>query len=366
MASETVALADAEGRTLAEPVHALTDLPAFSTSAMDGWAVCGEPPWTQTGQVLAGDVSTAPLHPGQAVAIATGAMVPPGADGILRTENAVTTTSATGSPLISGPARATDIRAAGEECRQGDTLAAAGTVIGPAHLGLFAAAGLDHVEVRRQPTVAIVTFGDEIAFEGIAPLGTVRDAIGIQLPGWLLRLGAHAVSQVHAPDSLTAHIEAIASARGDIVVTTGGTASGPVDHVDRAVSSLEGQWLIRGVAVRPGHPMGLATLGGRFLLTLPGNPQSALVGLLTLGSPLISAMLGQARARLASVALAADEYAPPTDHRLMASRLVDGRAQRVTRVGSAMLRGVAEADGFAVIPPGGATAHTSVAWLPLP
>ena len=156
LASLSVAVADAEGRTLAAPAVARSDLPAFDTSAMDGWAVAGPGPWEVVGEVLAGGAPAMSLQAGQAVVIATGAAVPTGTTAILRTEHAVTT-----APLT-GQARSDDIRPAGQECRAGDELAAAGAVVSPAMIGLLCAAGLDTVSVRRIPTVAVVLFGDEL------------------------------------------------------------------------------------------------------------------------------------------------------------------------------------------------------------
>ncbi len=129
---------------LAEPVVALTDLPAFDTSSMDGWAVCGEGPWTVVGEVLAGHAPELDLAPGQCCVIATGAAVPAGATAIVRRENGLFDGSRVAADHVAGA----DIRPAGEECRAGDVLAAEGTEVGPALIGLFAAAGVDEVRVR--------------------------------------------------------------------------------------------------------------------------------------------------------------------------------------------------------------------------
>jgi molybdopterin molybdotransferase len=194
----------------------------------------------------------------------------------------------------------------------------------------------------------------------------VRDALGPQIPGWVGRLGADVVSLQRAEDTLAAHVAVIRGADADIVITTGGTAAGPVDHLHAAVAELGGEWLVDSVAVRPGHPMALARLADRWLVALPGNPQSAIVALLTLGAPLIAGLLGRWNADLPRVTLAADAKAPEHEHRLLASRLADGTARPVDHLGSAMLRGLAVADGFAVLPPGGAAAGSEVDWLALP
>ncbi len=370
LAAQTVALPLADRRVLAADARALTDLPAYPTSAMDGWAVAGPGPWRLIGTVLAGRAPEVVLHPGQACVIATGAAVPDGATAVVRREDG---TVASGSLSAPAPAPGTDIRPRGEECRTGDVLARAGSTVTPAHVGMFAAAGLDAIEVRPRVRAAIVLFGDELTESGVAGVGQVRDSLGPQLPGWLERLGALTVSVARAADTLEDHIAAITAARtdADMVITTGGTAAGPVDHLHPAVAALGGAFVIDSVAVRPGHPMALADLGeeagaARWLLGLPGNPLSAVVSLLTLGAPLIDSLLGRALAPLSTVELTHGTKAPDREHRLVACTIREARATPVAHLGSAMLRGLAAADGFAVLPPGGAAAGQRVPLLPLP
>lgn len=361
---ERVPLGEADGRILAEDAAALSDLPAFDTSAMDGWAVCGAGPWTIVGEVLAGSAPEITLQQGQGCVIATGAAVPVGATGIVRREAG----EVTDGRLAATSVVTDDIRSAGQECAKGEVLADSGTRMGPATIGLLAAAGLDDVLVRTRPKVAVVLFGDELVESGIAGVGHVRDSLGPQLPGWLRRLGADVISVETVPDTLDAHVDAISRSAddADIVMTTGGTAAGPVDHVHSAVHELSGEFVVDSVAVRPGHPMAMANLGTAWLVALPGNPQSAIVSLLTLGAPLIDSMCGLMQHPLPEVTLAADAKAPATEHRLLACRNVDGRAEPVKHLGSAMLRGLSVADGFAVLPPGGARSGERVQWLDLP
>lgn len=365
LAAETVALGAADRRVLAAAARSRSDLPAFDTSAMDGWAIAGDGPWRVIGTVLAGQPPQVRLEAGQACVIATGAAVPSGASAVIRREDGACTAN---TLRAAAPAAGTDIRLRGEECRTGDVLAAVGATLTPAHLGMLAAAGLDEVEVRRRPRAAIVLFGDELTQHGIAGTGQVRDSLGPQLPGWLERLGAEVLSAGRAWDTLQAHIEAIAAAAqdADVVLTTGGTAGGPVDHLHQAVAALHGEFVVDSVAVRPGHPMALARLGQCWLLALPGNPQSAIVSLLTLGSPLFDALLGRQEAALETVKINHDTPAPQHEHRLVACGVRSGTATPVAHLGSAMLRGLSMADGFAVLPPGGATAGQEVPFLPLP
>ena len=361
--AETVPLAMADGRTLAADQVALTDLPAFDTAAMDGWAVSGEGPWEISGEVLAGSAPAVELTAGRGCVIATGAAVPAGASAVIKREDGVLDEVLT---AVYEPG--SHIRPAGEECRVGEVLLEAGTVVNPAALGLLAAAGIDEVEVRRIPRVGLVLFGDEIIESGVAGIGQVRDALGPQLPGWVRRLGAEVVEVRRVQDTLDAHVAALreVSERVDVVMTTGGTAAGPVDHLHTAVAELGGGFVVDSVAVRPGHPMALARLGPTWLLALPGNPQSAIVSLLSLGKPLFDALLGRRSDDLPQVMLAQAAKAPDHEHRLLACGLDGLTATPVQHLGSAMLRGLAAADGFAVLPPGGAAEGDTVAWLALP
>lgn len=365
------AVAACDGLVLAEDVRALTALPSFDTSAMDGWAVAGTGPWALDGEALAGRPRTDPLAPGQAVVIATGGVVPLGADAVIRSEDgAVVTTEGRAvlhAPTPSGP---THVRPEGEECAAGEVLATAGTVLGPALLGLAAAAGHDELTVVPRPRAALVLFGDELATSGIPAPGLVRDSLGPQVPAWLARMGVEVVSVRRCEDTLAAHVEAIAEAAeaADVVLTTGGTAAGPVDHLHRAIARCGGRIVVDSVAVRPGHPMLAARLPQpAWLVGLPGNPQSAIVTLMSLGAPILAGLAGRTALPELEVLEAAERIpAPAREDRLVLGTRQGPRFTPGSHLGSGMLRGLAAASGFGVLPPGGVQAGDPVRWLPLP
>ena len=362
--SETLLLTQCLDRTLAHDVEALVDLPTYETSAMDGYAVAGVGPWKIVGDVKAGAPMHDLLQDATAVRIATGAVIPSGTFGVMRWEIAEVADGILSGEVVAGG----DMRPAGAECRKGEVIAKAGITLSPSWIGLLASAGLDAVVVTRKPRVEIILLGDEIQLEGIPSDGLVRDALGPQLPGWLSRMGVEVVATNYVGDELALVVKAIeeASAHADVIVTTGGTADGPRDHLHAALTQLGGTLIVDRVKVRPGHPMLLAQVQGVSLLGLPGNPQSAIVGLMTLGAPLINALLGGPVKELDQVLTRKEIKAREDFTRLVLGNISEGYFDTGEHLGSAMLRGLAHSTGFAVAPSGVSDAESRVAWLPLP
>jgi molybdopterin molybdotransferase len=374
--AEVVPLDAADGRTLAEPLLALTDLPAFPTSSIDGWAVRGRQPWQPVGQVLAGGIAPGLDDDGTCLEIATGAMVPAGAEALIRIEES----TRDGAGLVSGTPRSVpEWRLPGEEATKGEELMPVGTAVDPAVIGVAATCGYESLTVAGRPRAALLVFGDELLTGGTPGGGRVRDSLGPQMPGWLRRCGATvAPDAVAGPvqDTLDAHVEAIRQAlvSADVVCTTGGTMHGPVDHLHPALAALGGEYIVNTVGVRPGFPMLLARLTGadgrtRFLAGLPGNPQSAVIALVTLVAPLLAGLHGRTVPALPQVLVTAPVAGRGNQtHLALAALDHDGRsATPVGHVGSAMLRGLANAHGFVVVRPDTrAAAGDLVPFLPLP
>ncbi|MFD9880340.1 molybdopterin-binding protein [Streptomyces alboflavus] len=362
------------GRTLSTPLTALTDLPSFDTSAMDGWAVAGPGPWGVLAEgILAGQGSPEPLGDGEAVRIATGARIPRDTTAVIRSEHG----------HVDGKGRlhaqrevvpGQDIRPRGQECRAGERLLPSGTLVTPAVLGLAAAAGYDTLYVAARPRVEILVLGDELLTKGLPQDGLIRDALGPMLPPWVRALGAEVTAVRRLGDDAEALYEALATSTAEVLVTTGGTASGPVDHVHPTLRRLGAELLVDGVAVRPGHPMLLARLastaegkgGARHLVGLPGNPLAAVSGLLTLAEPLLRGLASRPAAEPYTAPLRADVHGHPHDTRLVPVVLRGEHAVPLHYNGPAMLRGIAVADGLAVIPPGGARRGRELEILDLP
>ncbi|MFJ4500673.1 molybdopterin molybdotransferase MoeA [Streptomyces sp. NPDC088864] len=377
--SEPVRLAESLGRVLGEPLAALTDLPSFDTSAMDGWAVAGPGPWRirDEGGILAGHGAPALLPDGEAVRIATGARIPAEVTAVIRTEHAHADEAKGLLYAQRSVSHGQDIRPRGQECRAGEHLLPAGTIVTPAVLGLAAAAGYDELPVRRRPRVEVLVLGDELLTTGLPHDGLIRDALGPMIGPWVRALGAEVAPPRRLGDDADALRKALTASDADLIITTGGTAAGPVDHVHRVLTRIGAELLVDGVAVRPGHPMLLARLGaGRSLVGLPGNPLAAVSGLLTLAGPLLAGLGGPAPDEPYRVPVRDDVQGHPHDTRLVpvvyrtdTAAGTGSGAECVVPLrynGPAMLRGIAAADGLAVVEPGGVRSGTEVEILDLP
>ena len=376
--AERLPLAEALGGILTAPLEALTDLPAFDTSAMDGWAVSGPGPWLLTGELRAGQSGAPSLRDGTAVRIATGAQLPLGATAVLRREDGSVRPAQGGAELLHDRGavpldQGRDIRPRGQECHSGEPLLPPGTAVTPAVLGLAAAAGCDDLLVHRRPTVELLVLGDELLEAGLPGDGRIRDALGPLLPSWLRGYGARIIAVRRVGDDLGLLRDALLRSPADVVVTTGGTAAGPVDFLHEALAGAGARLLVDGVRVRPGHPMLLAELPPtaeqplhRYLIGLPGNPLAAVAGAVTLAEPLLRGLSGSPRTEPYLVRTATPFPGHREETRLVPVVLPERGALPLSYDGPAMLRGLALAEGLAVVPPGGLPAGARVEVLEVP
>ena len=251
------------------------------------------------------------------------------------------------------PERGADIRRRGEELTAGTLLVEAGRRVHPVLIALVAAAGVDCVHVAARPEVELIVTGDEVVDGGAPAPGRVRDAFGPSLPPLLRRLGAGSVRVRRVADDPDRLAEAVAASTAHLIVTTGGTAAGRSDHVQRVVVAGGGELVFAGVAMRPGHPVLLGrTGGGTPILGLPGNPLAAFACLLSFAPPLLEGMAGLPISEPAASADAGvSRHA--RDTLLRPVRLEGGVPALTGRDGSAMLAGLAGSDGFVVVPPDG-------------
>lgn len=363
LAAETVPVDAADGRRLASAVHARVDLPTVDVSAMDGWAVAGEGPWSISGAVTMGARPGERLEHGFARVITTGAAVPGGATAVVRSEHGEVSGGSSGVLRATVPSlvEGRDIRRRGEELFRGELLVRAGARLTPPRLALVAAGGHDTLDVLERPTVDLVITGDEVVSSGVPRPGTVRDAFGPSVPALLARLGAQTTTR-RVPDCVDSLVELFSTDRPYAFVTTGGTAGGRGDHLRAAILAEGGSIDFAGVAMRPGHPVCFArTSAGIPVLGLPGNPLAAFACLLSFIPPWLDGASGR---RLAALAEVAAPELPRRDHERVLTPFEwrDGAPEPSRWRGAAMLRGLADADGMLVSPAG----DGRVALLPAP
>jgi molybdopterin molybdotransferase len=378
-ASVTLSLHDASGHVLAQDVLALGDMPPFAASRIDGWAVSGPGPWTRVGDALAGHEFVEALAAGECVHIATGAVMPNGATASLKDEEShidgemvIAIDGAAGLLDANGALPYFhDVRPSGYEAKTGDVLIPKGTKLTPAIIGVAAAGGHDELAVFKKLVIDVLIFGDELLSSGPSRDGKVRDSLGPQLPLWIDYIGAELNQVKLVADTLEDHFDAISQSKADLIVTTGGTAAGPVDHLHNAIVDAGGSFVIDAVLVRPGYHQILAQLPDKYLIGLPGNPQSAVIGLLTMVRPFLAGSTAQKFPTFERRILDMDILAPEKEHRFVLCREIQaidevGLIEPVDYLDSSMLRGFVNATGYAIVEPGGQTKGAIVDWLPLP
>ncbi len=313
---ERVPVAEALGRYLAEPLVARRTQPPADLSAMDGYALRAADlsgPWRVIGESACGHPFEGAVGPGEAVRIATGALIPPGADMVLMQEDAARDGAAltlTGTPPTP-PAK--HIRRKGTDFADGAALLPAGTRLGPGQLALVLGAGHRLIAVRRLPRIAIIDSGDELASDpencalhqipasnGAMLAALVQSA----LPCTIDRIGPVA-------DTLAALAQALAAARdADVIVTSGGASVGDHDLICPALAAWGAEIDFWRVAIKPGKPIMLARRGHQLVLGLPGNPVSSHVTAYLFLLPLLRALLGAAEPLPRPVAAIAAEDLP--------------------------------------------------------
>jgi len=354
------------GRVLAEDVIAPQALPAFDSSAMDGFAVrssdlehasSAHPVELRiVGESRAGRPALAALGDGEAVAISTGAMIPPGADAVVRLERAQASDGA--MRVVDPVGRGAEIRPAGEDVSAGERVLARGTTLGPAELGMLAALGRGEVRCAPSPRIAVLVTGDELlgAGEQTGP-GAVRDTNSHSIAALARSAGACVLRSAAVPDEETATGQAIAQAAAccDALVICGGVSVGAHDHVRPALHALGASQEFWGLALRPGHPTWFGKLGGTLVFGLPGNPVSAMVTFVLLVAPALAAMQGATQRRATLTAVLDGGYRKPAGRahavRCRLQARDDGwHATATGPQGSHLISSMLAADALAMIP----------------
>lgn len=369
--SESVLLADSDGRVLADDLVASLDLPPWPNSAMDGYAFnladwTGEPlPVSQ--RIFAGQAPE-PLTPGTCARIFTGAPVPQGADCVEMQENAqvqaderVLFTEA----LTVGQ----NIRPQGQETTVGETVLLAGTRLGPIEQGLAASLGCATLKVIRRVKVAVLSTGDELIEPG-QPLGPgqIYNSNRVVLCSWLKRMGCEVVDAGILPDELPATRKRLAELGAvDLILSTGGVSVGEADFLGIALRE-EGELALWKLAIKPGKPLTFGHFRGVPVIGLPGNPASTLVTFALLARPYLLRRQGvQDVAPLKFQVPAGFVWTKPGNRReYLRGRLDQGRAIIYKNQSSGVLRSAAWADGLVEVLEGSTLAEgDGVGFIPL-
>jgi molybdopterin molybdotransferase len=295
--TERVPIEQAAGRVLAAPAVAVVDLPPFPSSAMDGFAVrAADTPGTLpvVFRVAAGRPAPRALEPGEAMGIATGGVVPEGADAVVPIEYVVEHDNDV--EIADALEPGTNVRPRAGDLRAGDEVVPAGVSLGPNRLGALAAAGVAEVDCGSIPRAAVLATGTELRRPGepLAP-GEIYEANGLILAAQLTSAGAAAERLGAVADDEDAHRQALA--RGlehDVLVTSGGVSVGPHDLVRKIESELGVEEVFWRVAVKPGKPISFGVREGTLVFGLPGNPVSSLVGFELFVRPAVLALQGHA------------------------------------------------------------------------
>jgi len=299
--AEDVALLESRDRVLVEEVRAVRDVPPFTNSAMDGYAVRADDVRVTSperparlrllGEIRAGAPAAMAVTPSTTLRIMTGAMIPPGADAVVRVED---TSEADGQVEIRvGVETGTNVRGAGTDVAKGSVVATPGRLVTPGLIGVLASAGRSTVRCVRRPRVRILTTGDELRDAGQSlGAGEITNTNRYTLLASLEASGAIGLDSGVARDDRADLAARLESDGADLVVTTGGVSMGAYDLVRSLLEEHDAVDFWQ-VALRPGKPLLFGSVHGVPLIGLPGNPVSSLVGFELFVKPAIRKMQGR-------------------------------------------------------------------------
>ncbi|SDQ11325.1 molybdopterin molybdochelatase [Halopelagius longus] len=366
---ETVPLAEARGRVLAERIDAELDVPGFDRASMDGYAVRGRDTFGAdeadpvtldlAGSVHAGSEPDVTVGEGEAAEISTGAVMPPGADAVVVVER---TEERDGQVVVrKAVAPGDSVMLAGADVAAGARALGPGTRITPREIGLLSALGIDEVPVRGRPVVGIVSTGDELVRPGeelrseagqIYDVNSYTTAAAVEEAGGEARLYPHAGDDYEEMERILVE----AAEECDLVLSSGSTSASAVDVIYRVIEE-RGELLLHGVAVKPGKPMLVGRVGDSAYVGLPGYPVSALTIFQTFVAPAVRRAAGLPEPRTATVegSMAVRERYGEGRLRLMPVGLVEDETGETlvypVDKGSGATTSLVEADGVVEVHP---------------
>ncbi|MFB6222048.1 MAG: molybdopterin biosynthesis protein [Haloarcula sp.] len=366
---EKVALSEARDRVLAERIDADIDVPGFDRASMDGYAVRARDTFgadeadpvtlSVSGEVHAGEEPDVTVETGSVAEISTGAVMPPGADAVVMVER--TTETDDGVEIRTSVAPGDNVMLAGADIAAGARALGPGTRVTPREIGLLSALGVDEVPVRGRPRVGILSTGDELVRPG-NPLdsdaGQIYDVNSYTLAGAVEEAGGEPVMYPHAGDDFEEMERLLHEAADecDLVLSSGSTSASAVDVIYRVIEE-RGELRLHGVAVKPGKPMLVGTIGDAAYVGLPGYPVSALTIFQTFAAPAVRDATGRPSPQTAVVSgeMAVQERYGEGRRRLMPAGLVKDETGSLliypVDKGSGATTSLVDADGFVDVPP---------------
>jgi molybdopterin molybdotransferase len=368
---DTVSTFDADGRVLARSVVSGLQVPPHDNSAMDGYAVCAGSVSAlgvdlAVSQRIPAGHSGAPLAPGSAARIFTGAPMPPGADAVVMQEDTEPLDGGARVRINAVPQPGQCVRRAGEDVALGAVVLNKGERLSPASLGLAAGVGMAQLEVARRPRVALFSTGDELVMPGAIPPeqlppGAIYNSNRFFLAALLRRLGCIVDDLGAVPDRFDATVQVLEAAarQHDLILSSGGVSVGEEDHVKPAVERL-GSLDLWQIAIKPGKPFAYGRIAqpegmATHFMGLPGNPVSSFVTFLLLVWPFLLKLQGATRLELPAQTLRADFKLPKLGNRrefLRARRNAQGGVELFANQSSGVLTSVHWADGLVDHPAG--------------
>ena len=381
---EEVSLERATARVLATDITAQEDIPPFPRSLVDGYAVRvkdtygareGTPAFLQVrGEVLVGEAAEQEVGDGEALYVATGAMIPDGADGMVMVE--YTRQAGAAIEVTRTVRRGENICFKGEDVQKGQVVLEKGRAISPFDLGVLAALGVTRIPVWEQPVVGLISSGNEIMpVDGVLEAGKVRDINThtvsdlVKRQGCLVRFAGIARDTV---DDIISRLSALREC--DAILLSGGSSKGQSDFMTTAIEGLGGHVLFHGLNIKPGKPTIFAALWGKPVFGLPGHPVSCAMVVLRFVQPLLARLKGEKRPGLMPTMAGKLTTNIPSAHgieeyvRVSVERR-EGLTPLVTPIfaKSSVISTLSKADGYVVVPEGqeGIEAGVEVEVLPL-
>jgi len=358
--AESVDLADATGRVLAEPITSPVNVPGFHRGMMDGFAVQADDtlgasaynplPLRVIGESLPGAPFQGQAGKGEAVRIMTGAPLPTGSDAVLPVE--LTQTREDTVLAIEPVAQGKHVGQPGEDIQAGESVLAAGRCLRPQDTGVLSSMGIAQVAVTRKVRVRILITGDELLAPGSKPHDCfIADANSPMLSALVRRDGGIPENPGIVADDPAEILQALHS-DVDVVLVSGGTSVGQEDHAPRLVAE-NGELAIHGIAMRPSSPTGIGRIGERFVFLLPGNPVSCLCAYDFFAGRAIRGLAGYRRQ------WPYDSLRLPLRHKLVSAigrvdyarvRIVEDQVEPLAIGGASILSSTTRSDGFVIVP----------------